>query len=119
MSNSFKEDWPKSGVLLGTILGLGLLGVLIIILFGGAAPPSREIALCSDEPGINEKINEMAFQALDEALKEQIGRLFTTWMKDDSGQPARAAVGVKQAAYAYVHARQAILDWNIPPCKGG
>ena len=80
------------------------------------AAPSRQIALCSDEPDINNRINIIAFEALDNALRDQIGRLFSTWMKDDTGQPERAATGVKQSAVAYVHARKAILDWNIPRC---
>lgn len=82
-----------------------------------AAPPSKQIALCSDEAGINDKINELAFQALDDALRKQVENLFTTWMKDDSGQPERAATGVRRSALAYVHAREAILKWNIPSCS--
>ena len=83
------------------------------------AAPSREIALCSDESGINNQVNEIAFRALDKSLEQQISNLFIVWMKDDTGQPARAVVGVKQAVFAYIHARQGILDWNVPPCTKG
>lgn len=114
---------------LGERIAVTFLIVLVILfalaLFGylggrwedaSAAPASKQIALCSDEPGINDAINKIAFQALDDALRKQIENLFTTWMKDDSGQPERAATGVRRSALAYVHARQAILAWNIPPC---
>lgn len=105
-------------IVLAILFALALFGYLT----GGwqdarAAPPSKQIALCSDEPGINDQINEIAFKALDDALRGQIERLFTTWMKDPSGQPERASIGVKQSALAYVHARAAILAWNIPRCS--
>ena len=120
MSASFREDWRVGTALLCTIFAIGLIGAVIIILLGGAVPgpaPSKEIAVCSDEPHINDEVNKIAFQALDEALRQQIENLFLTWMKDASGQPARAAVGVRSAIFAYVHAKAAILEWNIPLCK--
>lgn len=95
---------------------IGLLSMALSFRYQSAAAPSKQIALCSDEPDINNRINIIAFEALDNALRDQIGRLFSTWMKDDTGQPERAATGVKQSAVAYVHARKAILEWNIPPC---
>ena len=113
---------------IGQRIAITFLIVLLILfalaLFGwtigrwdeAPAAPSKQIALCSDEPGINDRINEIAFRALDHSLEQQIGSLFLVWMKDDTEQPARAATGVKRAALAYVHARQAILDLNIPPC---
>jgi len=43
-------------------------------------------------------------QALDEAYKERVRHLFEVWMKDESGQPGRAIVGVRQARRAYIEA---------------
>jgi len=43
-------------------------------------------------------------EALDEAYKERVRHLFEVWMKDESGQPGRASVGVAQARRAYIHA---------------
>ena len=119
MNKDFLDNWHIVSWLLGALLVVAFVGVLLI-LFMGAVPgpaPSKEVALCSDEPHINDQVNKIAFEALDNALRDQIQRLFSTWMSDNSGQPARAAVGVRNAAFAYVHARTAILEWNIPPCK--
>ena len=111
---------PKTMIIFLLTAFLGGMAAYIISVVRNAEPaaPSTEIALCSDEPGINDQVNKIAFKALDEALEKQIGNLFLVWMKDNSGQPARAGVGVKTAALAYVHARTSILAWNIPPCKG-
>ena len=43
-------------------------------------------------------------EAMDEAYKERVRHLFEVWMKDETGQPGRAIVGVRQARRAYIEA---------------
>ena len=38
MSSSFREDWRRGSLLLATILGLGIVGVVFILLFADATP---------------------------------------------------------------------------------
>ena len=114
---SFKDNWRIGTALLAALLGLGLLGAVIVYLYAppaaGAHPPPP---LCSDEPKINDQINNLAFEALDEAFRTQIETLFSSWMRDSTGQPDRAGNGARTAAVAYVHARTLILAWNMPRC---
>ena len=96
---------------------LGGMTAYIISVVHNAQPAPTEIALCSDEPGINDKINQVAFEALEAALRIHIQNLFLVWMKDPNLSAAhRGGQGVKNGAIAYLHARKGILDWNIPPC---
>jgi hypothetical protein len=41
-------------------------------------------------------------EALDAAYRQQLAFLFTTWMKDEHGQPQRAQTGAARARRAYV-----------------
>ena len=82
------------------------------------AAPATPVPMCSDEPGINDKLNEIAFEALESAYRGHIQNLFMVWMKDPNAAAGhRAGQGVKNGAVAYLHARKGILDWNIPTCE--
>jgi hypothetical protein len=43
-------------------------------------------------------------EAVAEAYKDQVMRLFQTWMKDPTGQPTRALTGVQNAKKAFIAA---------------
>jgi hypothetical protein len=47
-------------------------------------------------------------EALDNAYRDQIEKLFSVWMRDDSGQPERAITGARQARRAYILVRTEI-----------
>ena len=57
---------------------------------------------------MDERLKEILHKALDDALHEHIAHLFAVWMKDDSGQPERAATGARRAIVAWRQAVQAI-----------
>jgi len=59
-----------------------------------------------------ERLNVVLNQALDEALRIYVVNLFSVWMKDPTGQPDRARVGVEKAVKAWQHARNAIDGWE-------
>src|SRR5262245_45411885 len=81
-----------------------------------ASAESQQVE-CMDEP-TRERIRAIMIDALDEALKDQIKHLFETWMKDERGQPGRAATGARQAIKAHQGARKSALEWMPPPCAG-
>jgi len=62
-------------------------------------------------------IIEMDREALDEAYRGQVMHLFATWMRDATGQPGRAIVGVANARLAYIEAMKAIerREKELPP----
>lgn len=88
----------------GRLLGVGLSFVLL-------ATPA-----VSQERGSDVQVRKVIQTALDEAFQDQVKHLFSTWMKDSTGQPQRAAAGVRRAVSAYRHAIQAIdsqkLTWH-------
>lgn len=43
-------------------------------------------------------------EAIDNAYRSKVEQLFSVWLKDETGQPARAIVGVNQARKAYAGA---------------
>lgn len=57
-------------------------------------------------------------QALDEALRIYVVNQFSVWMKDPTGQPDRARVGVRKAIQAWHDASVAIDGWEVPVAMG-
>lgn len=70
--------------------------------------------LCLDDTE-RERLRTLMIEALDEGFKDQISHLYESWMKDATQQPARAAVGARNAINAYAHARRSVREWD--PCK--
>lgn len=54
------------------------------------------------------RIIELDRQAADNAYREHIEKLFAVWMRDDTGQPARAAAGAHHGRKAYIDVQKAI-----------
>jgi uncharacterized membrane protein YgcG len=74
-----------------------------------------ELPMCMDEK-TREQMRVVMIEALDEALKDHVKRVFEVWLRDDRGQPGRARTGVSQGLKAYLGARQGALDWAPPLC---
>ena len=96
-----------------------VLGVLLVTFAAGhlssaSGEPVR--AECVDEH-TRENVRAIWLEAMDEALKDRVKQLFEIWMKDDRGQPERAANGTQRGINAYLHGRSAALKWNPPPCQ--
>ena len=101
------------------------LVIILVILFalafvgwisGGWDAAAQRAIVCSDDAEAREQVRKTTQSALTEALHNQVEHLFSIWMKDETGQPQRAATGVRQAAKGYLHARTQIAKWDIPPC---
>lgn len=67
-------------------------------------------AICVDTD-TRERLRALQLEAINEAYKDSVKHLFEVWMRDPSGQPQRARVGITQATHAYIHARSASLNW--------
>jgi len=58
----------------------------------------------------DERIEQLDREAAENAYRSQIEHLFTVWMKDSTGQPARAATGAQYARKAFIDVMKAIEE---------
>ena len=54
------------------------------------------------------RLDEIDRKALDDAYEQHVEKLFETWMRDGTGQPGRALVGIRNGRKAYIEAMTAI-----------
>jgi hypothetical protein len=73
------------------------------------------IFVCA-EPEMAEQVRGVLTAGLDDALHDHVKQMFSVWMKDETGQPERAARGVRQAVSAYIRARDKLATWQPVPC---
>jgi hypothetical protein len=71
---------------------------------GQTKPPSYEISEYELD------MLQLEREGIDTAFKDQVTNVFAVWMKDPTGQPARAVVGVVQARKAYSAARKRLEE---------
>ena len=98
---------------------------LILTLFGVAIAAQRsdhpvdspKLVECAPDEATKARVRDIMVHGLDLALQDRVTTLFEIWMKDDSGQPDRARVGIEQGIDAYLHARKGFLKWDLPVCK--
>lgn len=91
--------------------------IVLIILFALAAfgyfggrweEPAAAAVQVPIDPRHERKFIDLDRVAIAEAYRDQIQHLFEVWMKDDTGQPARAIKGAKQARKAFADSMDAI-----------
>jgi hypothetical protein len=84
-----------------------------------AAAESQMVDLgpCMDE-ATRERMRAVMLEALDDALKEHVKRVFEVWLRDERGQPDRARTGVRQGIKAWLGAHRGALEWMPPTCPG-
>jgi hypothetical protein len=80
------------------------LAISVIIAYCALSLVPEESAAIAEPPPSkwDADINRLTQEALDEAYRNQLVHLFSVWMKDDTGQPARAVNGARQARHAYI-----------------
>jgi hypothetical protein len=71
--------------------------VLMFVAAGEPLPPPPPYVVSKYEG----RLLELERAAIDDAFRAQITKLWTVWMSDDRGQPARAVNGAAQARKAY------------------
>lgn len=65
---------------------------------------------------MKEKVRALMLAAIDEAFRNHVEHTYEVWMKDDQGQPGRAATGVRNGLIAYLRAYRAAKEWNPRMC---
>jgi len=76
-------------------------------------PKQTDLCMSNED---RDRVRALLYIAVDEALKDQVMHLFEVWMRDFKEQPERAAQGTRNAIYAYLRAREAVIGWNPQPC---
>jgi hypothetical protein len=92
-------------IVLAVLFALALYGYLTGGWQAEAQTPQRFAPPISK---YEERLLVLDRDAADEAYRQQIMHLFSTWMKDEREQPMRALVGAKQARSAYERVMHAI-----------
>jgi hypothetical protein len=75
-----------------------LLAILLMLVAANEQPPPPPYVVSKYEG----KLLELEREAINDAFKQKITSLWTVWMSDEKGQPARAVTGATQARKAYV-----------------
>jgi hypothetical protein len=81
--------------------------VIVLVLWAGSAccADAQSVYVVTKYEG---KLLELERAAIDDAFRQKITSLWTVWMSDEKGQPARAVAGATQARKAYVASMQEI-----------
>src|SRR5262245_28227210 len=85
-------------------------------LWGLASAESRP-ELCMDDES-RERVRKLMLEALDNAFRDKVEKLYEVWLSDPTGQPMRTAKGADAAMRAYFHARGAAMKFKPPECSG-
>jgi hypothetical protein len=111
---SFGQRFALTIVICLVILfALALFGYLT----GGWDRAEGKVDVTCIDPVDREMVRGIMLAALDKGLSNQTEHLFETWMKDNSDQPRRAAVGANNAVNAWIRSRKSALAWDPPSCS--
>jgi hypothetical protein len=91
---------------------LGIAALVLLLMLTSAACAQNG---CIDAE-MRDHVRDLMMKGLDRAMERHTQKVFDTWMRDPSGQPARAASGVRQAVRAYVGSRAALAAWSPKLC---
>ena len=78
---------------------------------------AQPIEKCMDAE-TRELVRGLMVEGLSAAFREHVEHTYTIWVRDSTGQPGRARVGVNQGVNAFVQARAGVLAWMPPECAG-
>lgn len=90
--------------------------LLSVVMLGASAeqvPSPDEVCV---ENSIKERVRSIMLDGIDEAMRKHTIHMFEVWLKDPTGQPRRARIGMRAGVNAYIGARKAALEWNPPDC---
>ena len=89
-----KKEWVWA------IISLAIAIVLAYVLVSVAKDDAQsKVSVCVTSEQ-RDHIREVMLKAVDDALDEQVGKLFANWVIDDTGQPKRAQAGTNNAVKA-------------------
>jgi hypothetical protein len=94
--------------------------ICFAVLVAGAAmvyskgeEPARPVCV-TDEDRVH--IRAQVLEAVDEAFRDNMKHLFTSWLKDTRDQPNRASAGLQNSIVIYQRARADALKWSPTSC---
>jgi len=105
--------------MMSTAIRIGGFATVLALLVGGmvysqsTAQPVKPVCV-SDEDRVH--IRAQVLAAVDEAFRDNMKHLFTSWLKDAAGQPTRASAGLQASIVAYQRARFDALKWAPESC---
>ena len=88
---------------------------LLLLIMTKQAYPQTVVPCAVDET--REQVRSLVLDGLDQALRNQMTKLFEIWMRDaHESPPRRATLGMNLAVNSYMRARAGALAWNPPLC---
>ena len=111
------RSWFKDNQTLVAIVVAAMAVVSCSIIYERSteAQPAKPTCV-SDEDRVH--IRAQVLGAVDDAFRDNLKHLFTSWLKDASNQPNRASAGVQSSIVAYQRARADALRWMPESCGG-
>ena len=103
--------WPRA-VAVALLIVVTACALLVVFLARSDPQPIQ----CVPDDETREQVRGIMLKAMEDALHDHLVRLHETWMKDPTGQPARATTGAQQGVRAFIAGRAAALRWNPPLC---
>src|SRR5262245_61755057 len=94
-----RHPWRLLAVVIAVLLVAFVAGYLSSA--GGEQLPPKGTFVDKPSP-YDDRLIELDRQAVEDAYRKQLDLLFSSWMRDDTGQPQRATVGIQQARRAYI-----------------
>ena len=88
-----------------------LLGAAMV--YSKGEEPLRPVCV-TDEDRVH--IRAQVLAAVDEAFRDNMKHLFTSWLKDARDQPQRASAGLQNSIVVYQRARADALKWAPSSC---
>jgi hypothetical protein len=98
------RDWPHWARGAIVIVITVLVVILLLLFLPDASGEIEQDSIAKYEA----KFVELEKEATDEAYREQIMRLYSIWLRDETGQPHRALTGARQARSAYARIMDAL-----------
>ena len=103
------------GIAIGATAMIAFGGLLLIAaLFSGIAQPERS-QTCMDE-ATRDHVRAVMLDGIEQALQIQTSTLFRVRMREYTGPPQAALVGLNNSITAYINIRRAINEWSPPTC---
>jgi hypothetical protein len=100
------------------IVLIGILVLLIMVVTMVMQARSAETPPPCMDADTREQVRGIMMDGVVLGLKEHANHLFDIWIKDGSGQPERAAIGMHNGVRAFLRAKRDIENWDPPQCKG-
>ena len=111
------RSWFKDNQTLVAIVAAALAVVSCSIVYEKSTEAQPMTPACvSDEDRVH--IRAQVLGAVDDAFRDNLKHLFTSWLKAASTPPPRATAGVHSSLVAYQRARADALRWMPESCGG-